>query len=80
MNTRQRRLPGNAEQLRVLSAGWALTHPDRAVAIWKELAENEIARVKPRAYQEAVPYLRQVRDVLTRSGREVEWGRVPGPP
>ena len=51
----------------------ASTHPERAVVIWKDLAETEIARVKPRGYQEAVPYLRQVRDVLTRSGREGEW-------
>ncbi len=51
----------------------ATTHPDRSVAIWKELAENEIARVKPSGYREAVPYLRQVRDVLSRSGREGEW-------
>ncbi|MDE3000451.1 MAG: hypothetical protein OXU79_15360 [Gemmatimonadota bacterium] len=51
----------------------ASTHPDRSVAIWKELAENEIARVKPSGYREAVPYLRQVRDVLSRSGREGEW-------
>ena len=51
----------------------ATTHPDRSVAIWKELAENEIARVKPSGYREAVPYLRQVRDVLGRSGREGEW-------
>ena len=51
----------------------ASTHPDRAVAIWRELAEQLIARVKPRGYQEAVPYLRQVRDVLIRSGREGEW-------
>ena len=51
----------------------APTHPDRAVAIWKELAENEIALVKPRAYEEAVPYLRQVRDVLTGLRREGEW-------
>lgn len=51
----------------------ASTHPDRAVAIWKELAENEIARVKPSGYREAVPYLRQVRDVLSRSGRDGEW-------
>lgn len=51
----------------------ASTHPDRAVAIWKELAENEIARVKPSGYREAVPYLRQARDVLSRSGREGEW-------
>ncbi|MDE3257248.1 MAG: hypothetical protein OYM47_05385 [Gemmatimonadota bacterium] len=51
----------------------ASTHPDRAVSIWKELAENEIALVKPRAYQDAVPFLRKVRDVLIRSGREGEW-------
>lgn len=51
----------------------ASAHPDRAVSIWKELAESEIARVKPRGYQEAVPYLRKARNVLTRSSREGEW-------
>ena len=51
----------------------ASTHPDRAVVIWKELAEMEIARVKPKAYEEAVHYLRKVKDVVTRSGREGEW-------
>ena len=51
----------------------ASTHPDRAVAIWKELAEKQIAQVKPKGYQEAVPYLRKVRNALTLSGREGEW-------
>ena len=51
----------------------ASTHPDRAVAIWKVLAESEIARVKPSGYREAVPYLRKVRNALARSGREGEW-------
>ena len=51
----------------------ASTHPNRSVSIWKQLAEAEIARVKPAGYREAVPYLRQVRNVLTRSGREGEW-------
>jgi uncharacterized Zn finger protein len=51
----------------------APTHPDRAVVIWKVLAEMEIARVKPKAYEEAIHYLRKVRDVLNRSGREGEW-------
>lgn len=51
----------------------ASTHPDRAVAIWKHLAENEIAQVKSKAYEDAVPYLRRVRDVLNGSGREEEW-------
>ena len=51
----------------------ASSHPDRAVAIWKHLAEKEIARVKPKAYEDAVPYLRKVRKSLTGSGREEEW-------
>ncbi|MCY3762848.1 MAG: hypothetical protein OXH50_16490 [Gemmatimonadetes bacterium] len=49
------------------------THPDRAVAIWKEFAEKQIARVQASGYQAAVPYLRKVRDALTRARRKGEW-------
>ena len=49
------------------------THPDRAVAIWKEFAEKQIARVQVSGYQAAVPYLRKVRDALTRNCRKREW-------
>ena len=51
----------------------ASTHTDRAVAIWKEFAEKHIARVQASGYQAAVPYLRQVRDTLTRKRRKREW-------
>ena len=51
----------------------ASTHTDRAVAIWKEFAEKHIARVQASGYQAAVPYLRQVRDTLTRKRRKEEW-------
>ena len=51
----------------------ASTHTDRAVAIWKEFAEKHIARVQASGYQAAVPYLRQVRDTLTRNRRKGEW-------
>ena len=51
-------------------ASWA---PDRAVAIWKVLAEQEIARVKPSAYHEAAGYLRKVAKVMIREKREAEW-------
>ncbi len=44
----------------------------RLPGAWCRLADW-FARVKPRAYQEAVPYLRKVRDVLTLSRREGEW-------
>lgn len=47
--------------------------PDRAVAIWKDLAEQEIARVKPSAYHEAAGYLRKAAKVMIREQREAEW-------
>ena len=49
------------------------THPDRAVAIWKEVAEKNIARVQASGYQAAVPYLRKVRNVLNRTRRKDAW-------
>jgi uncharacterized Zn finger protein len=47
--------------------------PDRAVAIWKDLAEQQIARVKPSAYHEAAGYLRKAAKVMIREKREAEW-------
>ncbi len=48
-------------------------YPDRAIAIWKELAESEISRVEVSGYQKAGTYLREVRDTLKRLNREKEW-------
>ncbi|MCP3952866.1 MAG: SWIM zinc finger domain-containing protein [Desulfobacterales bacterium] len=49
--------------------------PDRAVAIWKNKAERLIARVKPRAYQEAGRYLRKAAKVMARESKQMEWDR-----
>jgi uncharacterized Zn finger protein len=49
------------------------THPDRAAAIWKELAQRWIGQVKPKAYREAAVYLRKLRNLLTETGRDGEW-------
>jgi uncharacterized Zn finger protein len=50
------------------------THaPDRAVAIWKKIAESLIARVKPSAYQEAANYLRKAAKIMAGQKREKEW-------
>ncbi len=49
--------------------------PDRAVTLWKSMAEDRIARVSPRAYEEAARYLRKAGAVLVRAGREPEWTR-----
>jgi len=48
-------------------------YPDRALAVWKNLAEKEIALTKPRAYETAAGYLRKVRDLLKKLKRENEW-------
>jgi uncharacterized Zn finger protein len=52
------------------------THaPDRAVAIWNNKAEQLIAQVKPKAYQEAGKYLRKAARVMAKEKKQEEWGR-----
>ena len=48
-------------------------YPDRAIEIWKEMAESAISRVQVSGYQEASTYLREVRDTLKSLNREEEW-------
>ena len=48
-------------------------HPERALAIWQETAEEQISRVSTSGYEAAVPYLRKMKNALTRAGRKQEW-------
>jgi len=48
-------------------------YPDRAVAIWKRIAEGEIAQVKPRAYQTAAVYLKKMARLLKGRNKGNEW-------
>ena len=48
-------------------------YPERAIAIWKETAEEHIARVSTNGYEASVPYLRKMKNALTRAGRKQEW-------
>ena len=48
-------------------------YPERALGIWKRLAENQIALTKPKAYEVAAGYLRKVRRTLKKLEREKEW-------
>jgi uncharacterized Zn finger protein len=48
-------------------------YPERAVAIWKQLAEAQIAFTKPKAYDMAAGYLRKVGRVLKQQGKEQDW-------
>ncbi len=47
--------------------------PDRALAIWKKLAEAEIALTKPAAYQAAGGYLKKAGQLMADLKREPEW-------
>ncbi len=51
------------------------TYPERTLAIWKALAEAQIAQTQPRAYEVAAGYLRQARRLLEKLGRGAEWQR-----
>ena len=48
-------------------------YPDRAIAIWKKLAEGQIAQTQPKAYEQAARHLLSMSQVLTRMGRDKEW-------
>jgi uncharacterized Zn finger protein len=52
------------------------THaPDRAVAIWKHMAEKLIAQTKPSAYEEAVQYLRKAGTVMAKQKKKANWSQ-----
>lgn len=48
-------------------------YPERALDIWRETAEEQIARVSTSGYEAAVPYLRKMKNALTRADRKQEW-------
>ncbi len=48
-------------------------YPDRAIDIWKSIAERQIALTKPKAYEAAAVYLRKVHGLLKKLKRESEW-------
>ena len=48
-------------------------YPDRALAIWKNVAEKQVALTKPKAYEAATVYLRKVHSLLKKLKREEEW-------
>jgi uncharacterized Zn finger protein len=47
--------------------------PERALDIWKKLAEACIAQTQTRAYEEASGYLRKLQNLLKQRGRAREW-------
>jgi uncharacterized Zn finger protein len=56
-----------------VAAAVATKYPDISLAIWRGIVERLIAEVKPKAYQQAVPFLEHMRAVYTRTGRQDQW-------
>jgi uncharacterized Zn finger protein len=48
-------------------------YPDRAIAIWKKIAEGQIAVTQVKAYETAAGYLRKVHRTLKKLRKEQEW-------
>ncbi|MBI4641010.1 MAG: SWIM zinc finger domain-containing protein [Candidatus Tectomicrobia bacterium] len=48
-------------------------YPDRALAIWKKIAEAQIALTQPKFYEAAAVSLRKIYHTLEKLGREKEW-------
>ena len=48
-------------------------YPDRAIAMWKEIAETQIAQTNVQAYETAASYLRKIQAVLKKRKKEQEW-------
>ncbi len=60
---------------RLVADAVADAYPERAIAIWKRLAEAQIAQTQPRAYEVAVGFLHRLGDLLARLDRSDEWRR-----
>ncbi|MBM4136910.1 MAG: hypothetical protein FJ241_08790 [Nitrospira sp.] len=51
----------------------AREYPDKAVEIWKKIAESHISKVNVAAYAEGAAHLRKAQKIFTHLGRANEW-------
>ncbi len=54
------------------------THPDRAIELYVRLANAIAAETNPKTYPEAGAYLKRVKSLLKKSGREQDWPVIIG--
>jgi uncharacterized Zn finger protein len=48
-------------------------YPERAIAIWKQIAESHISRTSPKEYSIALGYLNRIQKVVKATGKEKHW-------
>jgi uncharacterized Zn finger protein len=58
-----------------LAAARETDHPEDAVAVYRNFVEPAVRRMDNQSYQEAAGFVRKVRKLLRRLGREEEWQR-----
>ena len=51
----------------------AQNHPDKAVAIWKEIAERHVSQTGVSFYIDGAKYLRKIKSTMTKNGEVNEW-------
>lgn len=56
-----------------LAKGVRKSHPEVSLQIWQSIADQLIAQVKPKAYQRAAVYLRQMRRLYGELGQFDHW-------
>jgi uncharacterized Zn finger protein len=56
----------------------AQSHPQVSLDIWRTIAEGLIGQVKPKAYEEAAYYLRNMCKVYQETGRLSDWQNLLG--
>lgn len=56
-----------------VAAAVAPTYPDVALTIWRRIVGNLIGQGNPKAYQQAVPYLKQMHKIYQLNGWDKEW-------
>ena len=64
---------GSAYREDHIASSIAERFPERAVGIWKKIAENEIALTKPSAYETGAVYLRKAQIWMQKMGKTAEW-------
>jgi uncharacterized Zn finger protein len=62
----------NTDEIAEAVKGFA---PERAVDMWKATAEGLINRVNPKAYQEAVKYLRRAQKIMIEVNKQDTWDK-----
>ena len=70
-----RESPYKGRHAEAIAEAVAKTHPDVSLDVWQRKAESLIARVQPKAYREAMPFLSRMEKLMQSLGRSDDYRR-----